>query len=100
MKLRSFASIAHSSTHIAAWSIKVMEEVKIGVPSSSNLFQPRFSFSQKMAPVLMGELYMGDYGISQEEATLYTIGVDPDYQHRGIAEQLINEFSISSLEWN
>ncbi len=41
---------------------------------------------------VMGELYIGDYGISQEEATLDTIGVDPDYQHRGIGEQLMNEF--------
>ena len=42
--------------------------------------------------LVMGELYIGDYGISQEEATLDTIGVDPDYQHKGIGEQLINEF--------
>jgi len=41
---------------------------------------------------IMGELYMGEYGIFQEEATLDTIGVDPDYQHMGIGEQLINEF--------
>ena len=41
---------------------------------------------------VMGELYMGEYGISQEGATLDTIGVDPDYQHKGIGEQLINEF--------
>jgi ribosomal protein S18 acetylase RimI-like enzyme len=41
---------------------------------------------------VMGELYMGEYGISQEEATLHTIGVDPYYQHKGIGEQLINEF--------
>lgn len=41
---------------------------------------------------VMGELYMGEYGIFQEEATLDTIGVDPDYQQRGIGEQLINEF--------
>jgi ribosomal protein S18 acetylase RimI-like enzyme len=41
---------------------------------------------------VMGELYMGEYGILQEGATLDTIGVDPDYQHRGIGEQLINEF--------
>jgi ribosomal protein S18 acetylase RimI-like enzyme len=41
---------------------------------------------------VMGELYMGEYGIFQEEATLDTIGVDPDYQHQGIGEQLINEF--------
>ena len=41
---------------------------------------------------VMGELFMGEYGIFQEEATLDTIGVDPNYQHRGIGEQLINEF--------
>ena len=40
---------------------------------------------------VMGEIYMGEYGIFQEEATLDTIGVDPDYQHKGIGEQLINE---------
>jgi ribosomal protein S18 acetylase RimI-like enzyme len=41
---------------------------------------------------VMGELYIGEYGISQERATLDTIGVDPDYQHKGIGEQLIIEF--------
>jgi predicted N-acetyltransferase YhbS len=41
---------------------------------------------------VMGELYMGEYGIFQEEATLDTIGVDPHYQHKGLGKQLINEF--------
>lgn len=41
---------------------------------------------------VMGEIYMGEYGIFQEEASLDTIGVDPDHQHMGIGEQLINEF--------
>jgi ribosomal protein S18 acetylase RimI-like enzyme len=41
---------------------------------------------------VMGELFMGEYGIFREEGTLDTIGVDPDYQHKGIGEQLINEF--------
>ena len=41
---------------------------------------------------VMGVLYMGEYGIYQEEATLDTIGVDPDYQHLGIGKRLINEF--------
>jgi ribosomal protein S18 acetylase RimI-like enzyme len=41
---------------------------------------------------IMGEIYMGEYGIFQEEASLDTIGVDPDYQHKGIGEQLINAF--------
>jgi ribosomal protein S18 acetylase RimI-like enzyme len=41
---------------------------------------------------IMGELYMGEYGIFQEEARLDTIGVDPDHRHEGIGEQLIGEF--------
>ena len=41
---------------------------------------------------VMGELYMGEYGIFQEEASLDTIGVDPDCQQQGIGVQLINEF--------
>ena len=41
---------------------------------------------------IMGELYIGEYGIFDEEARLDTICVDPDYQHKGIGEQLISEF--------
>lgn len=41
---------------------------------------------------IMGELYMGEYGIFQEEASLDTIGVDPECQQQGIGVQLINEF--------
>lgn len=41
---------------------------------------------------VMGELYLGEYGIFQDAATLDTIGVDPSYQHQGIGELLINEF--------
>jgi ribosomal protein S18 acetylase RimI-like enzyme len=40
---------------------------------------------------VMGELFIGEYGISHE-ATLDTIGVDPDHQHRGIGKQLLKEF--------
>ncbi len=41
---------------------------------------------------VMGELYMGEYGIFQEEATVDTIGVDPDCQHQGIGRRLMDEF--------
>ena len=41
---------------------------------------------------IMGELYIGEYGISEVGATLDTIGVDPDYQRKGIGEQLIEKF--------
>ena len=40
----------------------------------------------------MGEIYRGEYGIFQEEATLDTIGIDPSCQHQGIGKQLLNEF--------
>jgi predicted N-acetyltransferase YhbS len=46
----------------------------------------------KVVGFVTGELYRGEYGIDREKATLDTIGVDPDHQHRGIGEQLINEF--------
>lgn len=41
---------------------------------------------------VMGELYMGEFGIFQEEAALDTIGVDPDHRHQGVGEQLMTEF--------
>ena len=41
---------------------------------------------------VMGELFMGEFGIFREEGTLDTIGVDPDYGHQGIGKQLIEEF--------
>jgi len=40
---------------------------------------------------VMGNLFIGEYGLSQE-ATLDTIGVDPDYQHKRIGQLLISEF--------
>jgi ribosomal protein S18 acetylase RimI-like enzyme len=46
----------------------------------------------KVVGFVMGELFMGEYGIFQETATLDTIGIDPDYQHRGIGKLLISEF--------
>jgi ribosomal protein S18 acetylase RimI-like enzyme len=41
---------------------------------------------------VMGELFIGEYGISRERATLDTIGVDPNHQHRGIGKLLMSEF--------
>ena len=41
---------------------------------------------------VMGELYMGEFGIFHEQATLDTIGIDPEYRLKGIGARLINEF--------
>ena len=46
----------------------------------------------KIAGFIMGELFRGEYGISEDRATLDTIGVDPDYQKQGIGKKLIGEF--------
>jgi ribosomal protein S18 acetylase RimI-like enzyme len=40
---------------------------------------------------VMGELFIGQYGISHE-ATLDTIGVDPAFQQQGVGRQLLQEF--------
>ena len=41
---------------------------------------------------IMGELFLGEYGTFQEQATLDTIGVDPGRQQKGIGRQLMKEF--------
>lgn len=46
----------------------------------------------KVLGFVMGKIYVGEYGIFQEEATLDTIGVDPDFSHQGIGRRLIDEF--------
>lgn len=46
----------------------------------------------KVVGFVMGELFIGEYGISDDRATLDTIGVDPDYQKQGIGKLLIDEF--------
>jgi ribosomal protein S18 acetylase RimI-like enzyme len=46
----------------------------------------------KVVGFVIGELYIGEYGITEGKATLDTIGVDPDHQHKGIGKRLINEF--------
>lgn len=41
---------------------------------------------------IMGKLYIGEYGISAEGASIDAIGVDPEYQRRGIGKKLMDEF--------
>lgn len=43
---------------------------------------------------IMGELYMGEFGIFQEQATLDTIGVDPSWRKKGVGAQLIHEYMV------
>jgi ribosomal protein S18 acetylase RimI-like enzyme len=46
-----------------------------------------------VAGFVMGEFFIGEFGITQDKATLDTLGVDPDYQKLGIGERLMNEFA-------
>ncbi|MAF32609.1 MAG: GNAT family N-acetyltransferase [Desulfobacterales bacterium] len=47
---------------------------------------------EKVVGFVMSELFVGEYGISATTATLDTIGVHPDYQKKGVGEQLMVEF--------
>jgi len=40
----------------------------------------------------MGELYIGEFGISRAGASIDTVGVDPEYQRQDIGERLMDEF--------
>lgn len=41
---------------------------------------------------IMGNIYLGEFGIPETTASLDTIGVHPDYQKQGIATRLMEEF--------
>lgn len=46
----------------------------------------------KLVGFVMGEVFIGEYGIFEEAATLETIGVDPGHRGEGIGERLMKEF--------
>ncbi len=46
---------------------------------------------------IMGNVYLGEFGIPETTASLDTIGVHPDYQGQGLAIELMNEF-VRNLE--
>lgn len=41
---------------------------------------------------IMGDVYFGEFGIPETSATIDTIGVHPEYQSRGVAHELIDQF--------
>jgi len=46
----------------------------------------------KVVGFVIGELFMGEDGAFPEETSLEIIGVDPNCQHKGVGELLINAF--------
>jgi len=51
----------------------------------------------KVVGFIMGNLYVGDFGIPENTATIETIGVDPELQKQGIARGLAEQF-ISNMK--
>jgi len=41
---------------------------------------------------IMGEVYLGEFGIPESTATIDTIGVHPEFQHQEVARKLMQEF--------
>ena len=76
-------------------------ELKFEKLFSSNDFLPTSLVSETedgtVIGFVMGELYIGEYGIAREGATLDTIGVDPRYRNRGIGEVWASVASPSAL---
>jgi ribosomal protein S18 acetylase RimI-like enzyme len=46
----------------------------------------------KVIGFIMGKLYIGDFGLSNEGAAIDSIGVDPACQRQGIGEKLMDQF--------
>ena len=95
MKADDFDAVVGIDEKILKCSRPEYYEMKFEKFFKSNDYVPVSLVAEEDGTVVgfvMGELYMGEYGIFREEATLDSIGVDPYHQHKGIGEQLINEF--------
>ena len=95
MKAEDFDAVVGIDERVLKTSRPEYYEKKFDKLFNSKDFLPTSLVAEEDGTVVgfvMGELYMGEYGIFQEEATLDTIGVDPDHQHKGIGKKLINEF--------
>ncbi len=49
-------------------------------------------YEDKVIGFIMGNVFLGEFGIPESMATLDTIGVHPDYQGQGVAVELIRQF--------
>jgi predicted N-acetyltransferase YhbS len=97
MKAEDFDAVVAIDQKVLKTSRTAYYEMKFEKLFKSNDYLPTSLVAENedgtVVGFVMGELYMGEYGIFKEEARLDTIGVDPGYQHKGIGEQLINEFT-------
>ena len=54
-------------------------------------------YEDKVIGFVMGNVYLGEFGIPEPTAALDTFGVHPDYQKQGVAVELIKQF-IANLK--
>ena len=96
MKVEDFVSVLEIDEKVLNTSRREYYELKFEKLFESREYLPTSLVAEKedgtVVGFIMGELYMGEYGISQEGAALDTIGVDPLYQDKGVGELLMNEF--------
>ena len=96
MKAEDFEAVVAVDEKVLKVSRQEYYEMKFDKLFNSKDFLPTSLVAEDadgtVVGFVMGELYMGEYGILQEEARLDTIGVDPDHQYKGIGKKLIHEF--------
>ena len=95
MKVDDFDAVIGIDEKVLKTSRLKYYEMKFDKLFRSKEFLPTSLVAEEDGTVVgfvMGELYMGEYGISQDGATIDTIGVDPNYRDKGIGKQLINKF--------
>jgi N-acetylglutamate synthase-like GNAT family acetyltransferase len=44
---------------------------------------------------VMGDVYFGEFGIPETNATIDTIGVHPDFTNRGVASEMLDQFMMN-----
>ena len=95
MRADDFEAVVGIDEKVLGMARREYYEMKFEKLFRSNDFVPASLVAEdgaKVAGFVMGEVYIGEYGIAREGATLDTIGVDPEYQQKGVGEQLIEEF--------
>jgi ribosomal protein S18 acetylase RimI-like enzyme len=49
----------------------------------------------QVAGFVMGDIFAGEFGLPETTATIDTIGVHPDFQNRGVASDMLDQFMMN-----
>ncbi len=55
-------------------------------------------YEGRVVGFVMGEVYLGEFGISEDTAAVDTIGVRPEFQRSGIGHLLLDEYKSHALK--